>query len=626
MRGWASYLSLLGGRGALTPAGIVLVVSIAFVLTLLSGWGPYAEPDHNGHFLPNLLGHVAVGVLALLLWWLLFFLPAQSPPAAMTLAVFVLLGVVRIYAIDLAYRVVGLPALGASSSRFALSIALTVALFSLIGVLTELIQRSRRARRRLEQAQKSIKLFGALDQSARTLSVTEVMARAQAHVDSLLVPWRVSPPRRPAVVARELEALVEEVIRPLSHDAKFSVGPVATSASPPEEPEAGERRSELVDDPDALFPKDLRWREILPTRGVSLLVVIAPIVVLFMWERFGWGTESLVAASTLPLLAGALWLLRRLVLRFHPRTAIARFVWMIAGMALAGVGATALHVVAARGIGSSVDFVFAAPVLMSLFGTGFSVAEHLLSVTLRRERIRSQSLSVLALRTARQQGGTRVGRTKAADRLHSGVQAELVAWAAFFRSPEFRPGDLPSALEQMRHRVDALFNDPPGHDDTPARSRFDALISVWSAARPVDATVEHAVWAVLDQHRALADDLFLVLSEAFSNAVRHGRSGDIAVNIAQRSPETLQLSVSNPGSLDRIGGSGTAGVGLLTIDEHSRERRLDQHGGRVVLTVSFSISAVAAKSKDSTDGHSPGPAGNRGGDDGNRTRTISLED
>jgi hypothetical protein len=46
--------------------------------------------------------------------------------------------------------------------------------------------------------------------------------------------------------------------------------------------------------------------------------------------------------------------------------------------------------------------------------------------------------------------------------------------------------------------------------------------------------------------------------------------------------------VSNPGVLYRVGPAAEAGMGLVTIGEHSRDSQLEQHGDRVVLVVTFS--------------------------------------
>lgn len=587
MRGWASYLKLLGGRGGLTPAGIGLVVSVTFSLTMLSGWGPYSDPHYEGHFLPAMLGHALVAVVALLLWWLLFFLPASSPPAPVTLGLFVALAIVRIYAIDYAYFVVGGPTLAVTPARMALSIVLTVPLFAVAGMLGELMQQSRRARRRIDEAEESILSLGGPGHAGDSPTVAEVMSRAQAHIDQLLLPWKVSPPTRPEVAALEIDALVEEVIRPLSHETKRSPGHDVVSDTRLDQTSPLASVWEAQDDPDTILPQDLRWREIVPTRGEPLLVLSLPIVVVFMWERFGWSVETLIAVSTLPFLWAAFWMLRRAVIRLQPRTAFARFVWIVACLGAAGSTTTMLMVVVARALGTPVDFVFAAPVLLAFLGTGASIAEHLVAVTLKREDVRARTLTALAARTARDHGGTREAMVKAADLLHSGVQAELVAWAALFRSEDFDPNDLPEAIEEMGRRLDTLFHGQHAPVSATAQSRFDSLTTVWSAARPIEHTVEPGVWQLLDDDPELADQLFLVFSEALSNAVRHGRPGDIAVDISQPAPDTLLMTVSNPGVLHRLVSSAARGMGLTTIEEHSRDSQLEQQGGRVVLSVWF---------------------------------------
>ncbi|MEX2441606.1 MAG: hypothetical protein WD400_03065, partial [Pontimonas sp.] len=196
--------------------GATFVVFVVFGLTMMSGWGPHANPDNDAHFLPTLLAHFALAVCALLIWWLLFFLPSKPPPAAVTMALFVILAVFRIFAIDYSYAVVGVEPLPMSPARLALSIVFVAPLFALTGVLTELLRRSRRARLRINQAEESIQLIVQSSASHQQLTAGEVLARAQAHIDQLLVPWRVFPPPSPFAAAEKIDALVHEVIRPLS--------------------------------------------------------------------------------------------------------------------------------------------------------------------------------------------------------------------------------------------------------------------------------------------------------------------------------------------------------------------------------------------------------------------------
>ncbi|MEX2441310.1 MAG: hypothetical protein WD400_01550, partial [Pontimonas sp.] len=400
--------------------------------------------------------------------------------------------------------------------------------------------------------------------------------------------WRVSPPPSPSAAAEKIDALVHEVIRPLSHELTLALSAPATTETRFSADREPTRRKNDDDDPANIFPKDLRWREILPTKGRTLLLVAFPIVGMFMWERFGFRLETWLALLTLHLLSAGFWGLRRLMIRLQPRATALRLLAIIGGMAALGALTTTLLVVSARAVGAEVDFVFAAPVLLAIMGTGFSLAEHLVGVTLRDEQERSRSLRALATRTAGQRVRQPGGMAQAADLLHSGVQAELVAWAALFRTQNFSPSDVPPALEALSARLDSLFDGESEQEPKPANSRFDSLITVWSAARPIASTVDAGVWAVLDEDRALADNLFLVLSEAFSNAVRHGRLGDIVLHITQPSPTALRLCVSNPGLLYSRGALEREGLGLSTIEANAREYELVQDGGRVVLTAWFS--------------------------------------
>ena len=576
MRQWAAYFSLLGGRQALNAWSIAVVIPVIFGLAMLSGWGPLRDDSAATHLLPTVLAHATLAVVTLLIWWLAYLRPQRTPAAWVTLVFFAFIGVIRIPLIDAFYLMVGVEPLDAQPARLALSAVLVIELFVVMGVVVELVSRSTHARRELTRAEQAIRSLRVDNQATRKFWKDDVLSAVQSRLDQLLVPWRVNPPSRSSDVADALDEIVTQVVRPLSHEAG--------RAEPPQAPLGDVDSMGSSEEARAM---DLRWNTLEPTSGVTMLVASAPVALLYTIERFGWGIEIAVGALGLVILGLGLWGLRALVSAIPLHTFLGRLLTIGGGLVVLGMLSTSGLVMLGQSLGSPVSFIWGAPFLIVFLGIGVSIADHLIGVTLEREQQASDALAQLASDTAEWERSHRDVARETASLLHSGVQAELVAWSAVFRSPDFTDEQISVAVAEMESRIDALFEPGPATDALAPEAELGSLVTVWSAARPIEWHVAESLWPGFRDNPHVFARLITVISEGLSNAVRHGRPGPIDLELVEDETTGFRLTMANPGVLRPPLPGAVGGLGTETIAQCSDRSEVVQDGGRVKLTASF---------------------------------------
>jgi len=155
------------------------------------------------------------------------------------------------------------------------------------------------------------------------------------------------------------------------------------------------------------------------------------------------------------------------------------------------------------------------------------------------------------------------------------------------RQPGFIASELPLVVEQLATRLDKLFDWGESGSRETARDQVRALVDVWSAARPIELQTDADCWMYFDQSAERTAHLITVVSEAISNALRHGRDGTIAVRLDCLGDGSVELVVTNPGILRRVRVSTDVGLGMETVRELCESVSLRQDGGRVELRALF---------------------------------------
>lgn len=595
MRRWSPFFDALNGRNAFTPAGIAIVTLLWFGLAFLSGWGQARGDERGEHLLPLVLSHALFASVCLLVWWLLYYRAVTPPNQIVAWLLFMLLGAVRIALIDGAYWVTGVEPLGTLVLRVLLSVVITAQLFGLIGAVGELVDRSSRAEVELWRAEQSIRAMDEDKQRVAQFWRSDVLGTIEHKLNELFATWERKLPSDPGQVAGKLLGFVTEVVRPLSHAMNSF-------------PNSKHFHAHELTAATTMPPSSIRvhWATLRVSGGLTMVVFSAPVFVVYTVARYGAGIEIALALMSLTLLGLGFQVTRRLVDALDSKATFGRLLVIAGSLLGVGIVATAVPVAVGQQFGSTVTFVWGEPILVFAVGAALSIGEHLVLEARQREQLRLEALERLAQDSARRELRDRDFAERAAENLHSGIQAELVAWAGVFSSHTFDSSEIPGTLREMRHRLDGLLTEDPMNDGGSPRGKIGDLIRVWSAARPVQAHIDDDVWVGLEDNPSQAETVLKILSEGFANAVRHGREGDIRLEISRSPVGQLELRISNPGSLPRSSSADGDGLGLRTIAARSTRTELTEDRGVVSLTVELDWGD--------------------GGDDGNRTRTISLED
>jgi ribosomal protein L22 len=160
-------------------------------------------------------------------------------------------------------------------------------------------------------------------------------------------------------------------------------------------------------------------------------------------------------------------------------------------------------------------------------------------------------------------------RAAASEFLHGPIQSQLVASALKGETNE-------QALEAIEKRF-AEYNASTSRWDV--HEQVAALTDAWADVMTIRITCPPEMWQRLQREQLTARLLVDTLSEAVTNAVRHGEVADIDVTIDE-TDNRVRLTVSSLGTLtDGIGN----GTGLARLVDRGARITLEQVHGRVVM-------------------------------------------
>jgi len=167
-------------------------------------------------------------------------------------------------------------------------------------------------------------------------------------------------------------------------------------------------------------------------------------------------------------------------------------------------------------------------------------------------------------------------RRRLARVMHGEVQAELTAASARLAAlPSTDEQAAAQVVEELRARLDAI--DITG---SPAqRQKLEDLWDTWRLAIALDVDITPHAQHLLDEQPETQERLVPIVSEAITNAVRHGSDGDVTVDLDVQD-SMVQIEVRNRGTLV----AGSAGLGTTEIDQNAETWSVGQDGPEVVFT------------------------------------------
>lgn len=377
-----------------------------------------------------------------------------------------------------------------------------------------------------------------------------------------------------AASVAELQRLASDVVRPMSHELAAALPAVEVT--------------------DASSAVHVGWRQVVEqmSGSTALRPILNAIVMAFVLitATIGvLGRQGLVITAVLVVAVTLSSWLANLALR-----AVLPRVPALFGMGLvilAGLVVGFISGTAAAAALTDESLVWAFRIAGGLFIAGVVLLIALVSSVLRQQAASQRDLTesterlrwtVVRLRQVQWFQGKALSRA-----LHGPVQAAVTSAALRLDEAvrEGRPTDhlLAEIRADLRGTIDVLeAGEPSGSSLDEALAR---IVGTWQGICRVDVDVEESAHARLAEEAVATSTVVDLLTEAVSNAVRHGEATSVAVAVTAPSPELVELRVRDDGqAVPAVSGSG---LGTRLLDEctleWSRESGPGGNGLRALL-------------------------------------------
>lgn len=372
----------------------------------------------------------------------------------------------------------------------------------------------------------------------------------------------------------ELQRLASDVVRPMSHDLAASL----TERGPDQTP---------------VRPR-VTWRQVVgqmadgaplrpvPTAALMALFLITPAI--GPLGARGLAVAAVLALSILLLSWLGNALLSLLLPRLKPMPAIlaTAVAGVVVGLLSAGSGALLLPDPALARIFFLAGGIFVSVVALVIATVAAVLREQRLSERELADRTEQLRRAVVRLRQVQWFQGKALSRA-----LHGPVQAAVTAAAlrldAAVRAGASTADLLPAVRADLRSVIDVL--DVDASEALVLDEAIARVIGTWDGLCSVSVDIADDAHALLRSDPVLASTLVDLLTEAVSNAVRHGGASGVTVRVVLKETGLLELEVGDDGrgpSPEAALGMGTRLLEECTL-EWSRATDPDGHRLRAVL-------------------------------------------
>lgn len=556
MNSWRTTFRRIGGPDAVTwPAFWASLV--ANLVGQFSTGGPVDAPTWV-RFVGVLLSQFAMFIPLLILRFTLLKNPARPRPW-IALAGFALAPFVRTPVLVWVLVTLG----GVEQPRLVERLIGAFVNIFLVLLITALVVSSLRDQARTLQELQRVQRDLELTRGQVELAVLErneaALQRVRATLEDELT--RLGAPQGDAV--RELQYLATDVVRPMSHDLAQSI---PTWTPPTNEATVRIRRRDLiraVGERGPFLP--------LVTAAIETIIILAPSATFLVAIR----VPILLLASVgiyLSLTCANL-LLNRILPRSTPTRSFLAvlFAAVIVSALQAGIAGYLLGNAQGRAlaIGGTV-FVTGLAMMVAIIATALSqqrrAEAELLAST---EQLRVNLARLHQVQWFQQKALSRA--------LHGPMQSAATA-AALRLDAAVRDGQpTETLLEEVRasllQQVDVLGVDEP--QVLELDEVFDRIAGTWQGLCAVQIAMDEAAEQVLADDPVLRSIAVEIISEAVSNAVRHGQAASASVQVSAPGSGALVIEVADDGQ-DRRGPAGS-GLGSQLLDECTTNWSLREH-------------------------------------------------
>ena len=358
--------------------------------------------------------------------------------------------------------------------------------------------------------------------------------------------------QQPAGVVAQLQRTATDVIRPLSHELATSFA--EREGPPPIGVQTKPGLRELVG--ETFVEKPLR-----PGLTVALIsgVWISAIAV-FAPARVALLTALLLIPT---LLAGANVLLRRVLPRLGPEGRIG----VVFGVCLSTGLLIGFSIWALAGSWPSAEpIAFAATFYVVVVSLGMSVVSGVIaarSSLLTDTRVAVEELRQQVLRTRQLQWYHQRALARA---LHGPVQSVVTAatlrMADASRAGEMTPELVDSVRNQLVRALDVLHS--PQRDVNTFDESLARIEGMWDGVCDISTTIDDSAVVEVESDPVLRACVTDVVTDAVSNAVRHGNAKSISISVTQDDNLIIVTVIDNGKSTSAPRGSG---LGSALLDE-----------------------------------------------------------
>ena len=407
---------------------------------------------------------------------------------------------------------------------------------------------------------------------------TDIAARDQSVLDQVRA--QLDDVLAVADPAPELQRWSSDVLRPLSHE-------LAAATPQWQPPDTAPERVRAID----VLRQAVAGAPLMP---VTTSVTVAFLAVIPIFLAYGWGVALAFTAGLLAFGSILLWTANRLLVVLHRLPTGARGVLMLV---LLGISGLAVGLVAEAVLPAGEVTFLVVPALAAGFlflGLGFALARSLARELARTLEELQEADARLAWRVARLGLTQWAQGSRFARALHGPVQGLVTVAIVRLRET---PHDAELILADLRSSLlDALEGDDHGLSWLDGVER---VTSAWSGFCDIQLSMHGSCQAALDTDDACRDMALEILTEAVSNAVRHGGATRVSADVSYDGDRVIIVVTDNGarGKPDSEAGSGLPGLGTRVLDactlEWSRERVQGATRVRAVLPALIGTPAVA---------------------------------
>jgi hypothetical protein len=541
------WLNQIGGPNALSIWSWLITLPLALMVGNLAPQSPSRDYNVLVWTLTLLAIHVLLGVV---MWIAAITLLPNRPRAsrpAVALLVFAILGAGRVGLLELLDPILG-PQGTSLESRLLTNVVGGTIVLALIAVLVDDYRTHAAIESQLRQAQASLQWLAEREPEALRAADLDQIAKVRSQVEAEL--------RGSATGPDHIRQISETVVRAQSHYLADGTGPDLIRPEP-ERRSTGEVTESIL--------RGLDWPNPLALALVVELVAFPSVVT-------GWSLPTavanvLIAGSFIALAAAAA---RRFIPL--PNAGWARPIVIVGVLAAFALGLSIAASVLVTAIAGPFPIAIGpAVVLLVVFGLGLSTWNSVMRDRQQRREAMLIAVSDEAQALERVHGEVARRRAAAAEFLHGPIQSQLVASALKGESNE-------DALQAIERRFAEYSAASTTWD---VQEQVNELLNAWAGIITITVTCSDETWQRVRREPLTARLLVDTLSEAVTNAVRHGEIADIEVTIDTTEADArVRLTVRSQGTLtDGIGN----GTGLARLIDRGAQITLEQVYGLVVM-------------------------------------------